>query len=149
MLGSNNGPLEAKFPAHNRVEPQLFPEPDGHRLEERSEPTRRIGQIGLDQPVHLEGRLFVETDDVDLARIRAHAPQARGDGLPRESCVVLDPRKPLLLCRGDHLAVAHEACGAVVIKGRNSQNQHSSCLQFRIPLKRMCIYRDTQSIVCH
>jgi hypothetical protein len=65
--------------------------------------------------LELGERLFVEGDGVEVAGLKAGVLQAGEGGGERQAGVVLDPRQPLLLDRGDDLAVDHERRGGVVV----------------------------------
>src|SRR5262249_2875269 len=92
-------------------------DPQWHCHLERSEAARRIGKVGLQQPLKFDQRLLEEDDvidaiEVDLARLKAIA-----DSMTREACIVFLAGKALLL-RGSHnLSVQDKCRRAVMIKG--------------------------------
>lgn len=104
---------------------QLFLEPQRHCRSKAAEPARSEGEIGLDQPLELEERLFVEDDAVELRGRDARFAQAISDCVGREAGVVLAPREALLLRGRDDPAVLDKAGGAVVIPGRYAEDVHS------------------------
>ena len=99
----------------------LHPERAG--LEERGEAARRGAEIGLEHALELEQRLVVEADGLEVVRRRCRPPrQAVVDGVGREARVALLAREALLLRRGDDLAVAQQARGAVVVERRDAED---------------------------
>ena len=100
--------LQQMVAQHGFLE-QLLLQPDRDRLAERLKAARRKGEIGLEQALEFEKRLFVEHHMIDVGRRQLAGRQAvanRGSGKAR---VVLPPRKALLLRRGDDLAVHSKA----------------------------------------
>src|SRR5688572_8375913 len=84
---------------------QLLLQPDWHRPNERAKSSRREREIRLQQPLELQQRLVVETDEVELFRLKAGLSQAKVDGVFWETIVVLLTSKTLLLGRRDNVAV--------------------------------------------
>ena len=103
---------------------ELLTQPQGHALTERSESHRRVRQIRLKEPVEFEERLVVERDVIEFGRVNPRFPKTVLDRKFGESVVVLLARKPLFLGRGNDLTISNQTCGAVVIKGGNSQDVH-------------------------
>ena len=103
---------------------QLVLHPQRQRLAERGEALGREREVGLEQPLELQERLVVEGDDVDVLRPRAGGREARLDRVVREAVVVLLAREALLLRGGEHLPVAQERRGAVVVVGGNAEDAH-------------------------
>ena len=110
---------------------ELVPEPYRHRLREAQESARREGQVGLDQPVELHERLVVEGEVVEPLRREPRLGQAIRDRSGRKARVVLSPREPLFLRRGDGFAVDHERRRTVVIERRDTEDcgQRSTLLR--------------------
>jgi hypothetical protein len=106
---------------------ELVLHPHRQRGAERAEAARREGEVGLEQPLELEERLVVEGDVVDLGELRAGRFQAGADRLVREGRVVLLAREALFLRGGDHLAVAQQRRGAVVVVRGDAEDSHDRC----------------------
>ncbi len=102
--------------------PELFPDPERHRLEERGEAARRIVEIGLEQAVELEERLVVEADVIELRRPNTGLGETVPGGSEREAVVVLLAGEALLLRGGDDLSVHHQAGRRVVVEGGDPQD---------------------------
>ena len=58
---------------------QLLLQPQGHRLDERRQPERRGGEIGLEDALELEERLVVEGGEIEVRRRDAASLQAVPD----------------------------------------------------------------------
>ena len=101
---------------------QLFLQPERDRQPERTEAARRERQIGLEQPLELDERLFVEHHVVEIGRFHAGLIEAIADRGRRKPRVVLDAGEALLLRGGDDAAVDDQRRGAVVIEGRNAED---------------------------
>jgi hypothetical protein len=109
--------LPAQRVAQAAREVQLLPDPDGQRLSKRAEATRRVREIGLQQPVEFQERLVVKRDMVERAGVEAAALETERHGLRRKPIVVFAAREALFLRRRDDLAVDDERRGRIVIVG--------------------------------
>src|SRR5258708_22335312 len=129
VLGEDIGP--PVFPTqplvHDACKLELFVDPLRRRLEERGDPDRRESQVGLEQPLEFQQRLFIKNHMVELGCRQPRRVQAVLDRVPRKPGIVLAPREPLLLGRGDNAAVNHERGGGIVIKGGNAQDRGHRC----------------------
>jgi hypothetical protein len=75
--------------------------------------------------LELQERFFIEHDQIQLRRARQIGlAQAIVDCIPRESGVVFFPGEALFLGRRKNFAIADQARGAVMIKGRNAEDVH-------------------------
>ena len=74
---------------------QLLLEPLRHRVDERPKAARRVGQVGLEQPLELQQRLVVEPDVVEVRRVDARLGETVDNGVGRKPCVVLRPGETL------------------------------------------------------
>jgi hypothetical protein len=114
----------------------LQPERDRH-----AEGTKAPGSEckSFEQPFELEERLVVERDMIDVGEADAGLGQAIGDGVMRETGIVLLAGEALLLGGGDDLSVDDQCRGTVVIERGQSENSHSpgSCgLKDRVDQRR-------------
>jgi len=101
---------------------QFFLQPDRDRLAERLKAARREGEIGLEQALEFEERLFVEHDVIEFGRLDVISGKTianRGAGKIR---VVLAACEALFLGGGDDLAVHQQCGGAVVVECRDAEN---------------------------
>src|SRR6266849_6201757 len=89
---------------------------------EGSKAARRDLEVGLQDALELEQRFVVEADVFEVRGGDPGCPQAVRRRVGRKVSVALAPREPLLLGRGDDLAVPQQRRGAVVVKRRNTQN---------------------------
>ncbi len=112
-----------RFDQHLLLE-QLFAEPDRHRLDERSKPARRIGEIGFQQALEFQERLVVEHHMVRLAQRHARFVEAIPQRVRRKACVEFLAREALFLRRRRDLAVLDQRGCAVVIEGGESEDPH-------------------------
>ena len=101
---------------------ELLFEPLRHRVHERPEAARRVGQVGLEQPLELQERLVVEPHVVEVRRIDARLGETAGDGVGREPGVVLRAGEAFLLRRRDDTAIDEECRRRVVIKRGDAQD---------------------------
>ena len=85
-------------------------------------PLRGERQVGLQQALELDQRLVVEADVAEIAESDPAFAQAVAHRVDRESRIVLLPGEALLLGRRDDLAVAHEACRAVMVEGGDAED---------------------------
>jgi hypothetical protein len=98
-------------------------EPQGRRFEEGAEATRREGEVALEQSVQLQQWLLVEGHRAERLGPDPRSAQAEANGMGRKASVPLEAGEPLLLgCRHD-LAVGQQAGGAIVIEGRDPENE--------------------------
>src|SRR4029453_15981447 len=109
-------------------EPEFLLDPQWSALEEGRKAFRSVVEIGLEQPLELEQGLVVEAHVVELFGADAGFPQTVGDGVARESMVVLLAGEALFLRRRDDLAVDEKARGGVVVEGGDSED---TCHVFR------------------
>ena len=100
---------------------KLLLQPQRHRHAKRTEPARRESEIGLEQPLELQKRLFVEGDEVDVAPRNTCFLHAIAQRVDRKIRVMFLAREALFLCGRDDLAVAHDRGSAVVIERRDTE----------------------------
>ncbi len=93
-------------------------------LRNDAKPIRRKGEVGLDEPLEFQKRLFVKDDAIDRRGVDLRLFQAIGDRVRRKVGIVLLAREALFLRRRDDLAIADQGGGAIVVEGGNPQNQH-------------------------
>jgi hypothetical protein len=106
--------------------PELFLHPDRQGHQERPQPERRHGKIGLQEAVELGQGLVVEGDSVQLAGADAALRQAIAQGVDGKGGIVLLAREALLL-RGRHdAAITNQTGGAIVIAFRALIHQGAS-----------------------
>ena len=124
VLGVEDLALVAEVLAQLPVGEELLLDPERAGHEERAgSPRGRRAEVGLQDPLELEQRLVVEADVGEIRRSRCRpASRQYVDGVAREGGVALLPREPLFLRRGDDLAVAQQARGAVVIEGGDAED---------------------------
>src|SRR5262249_10845818 len=97
-------------------------EPGRHRFQERPEAERRVGEVGLEQPLELLERLFVEDDLIDRRERDPGFAQAIVDRAAGERGVVTLAGEALLLAGGGDPPVGDERGGAVVVVGRDAED---------------------------
>ena len=69
-------------------------------------------------------RLLIEGDKIDLLTGNAAGLETIVDRVFGKGCVVFLSRESFLLGGGKDRAVTHQACGAVVVEGRDPQDIH-------------------------
>jgi hypothetical protein len=90
----------------------------GHGLEPGQVTEGPLGEDGLEDPVELHERLFIEADVIDLVDGDARFAEAVIDGALGKSAVVFLAVETLFFSRGDELSVADEGgAGVVVVTG--------------------------------
>ena len=108
------------------LQEQLFLQPQRHGLEEGAEATRREHQIGLDQPLELDERLFVEHDMIDVGWPNTCLIEAVPEGLCRKGVIMLLAREALFLGGRDNAAVFDQRGRAVVIEAGHANDTHAA-----------------------
>ena len=111
---------------------ELFFDPHRHGHQKAPEPPGGKPVVGLQQALELEVGLVIEGHGAQVGEPQARLRHDIGQGIGREGGVVLLAGEPLLLGRGDDLAVHQEGGGAVVIKGGETENRFGQPV---IPLK--------------
>ncbi len=101
---------------------ELFFHPQRASHAKRGEAARRHAQVRLEDALELEQRLVVKPDIRQVDRPDAGGRKTVGDRMRRECGIALLAREALFLRRRHDLAVREQACGAVVIKGRNAED---------------------------
>ena len=96
---------------------KLFLDPQGHGHAEGVEAPGGKLDVGLQQPLELEKRLFEEDHIVHFVQANAGRIQAVGDGCAGKASVVLFPREPLFLGSGHDLTVFEDGGCTVVVEG--------------------------------
>ena len=105
---------------------QLFAQPQRDRHPERAKAVRRECEVGFQQAFELEKRLVVEHDVIDGLQRNSRRLQAIGEGMVRETGIMLLAREALLLRRRHDTAVFDQGGRAVVIECRKPDNAHSA-----------------------
>ena len=129
----------AQLVAQELLLEQLLLQPERDRHAKGTEAPGGECKIGFEQPFELEERLVVERDMIDVGEADAGLGQAIGDGVMRETGIVLLAGEALLLGGGDDLSVDDQCRGTVVIERGQSENSHSpgSCgLEDRVDERR-------------
>src|SRR5262249_24952264 len=101
---------------------QFLPRPHRHRLAERHEAVRGVGEVRLEQPFEFFHRLFVEHYVIQVFGRDASLSQTILDRIEWKLRVVFPACEPLFLCGRGDLAVAYQRSSRVVIKRGNSEN---------------------------
>ena len=104
------------------LQEHLLLEPDRHGRHEGPDAARGERQVGLQQALELDQGLVVEGDVAEIAESDPALAQAVAHRVDRESRIVLLPGEALFLGGGDDLAVAHEACCAVMVEGGDAED---------------------------
>ena len=110
--------LESLFQV--RLLEELLLDPQRHCNLERSKAARSIGEIGLQQALELDERLFEENDMVDAVEIDLCRIQTIADGLVGKARIMLLAAEALLLSRCDSAAVLDKSGRTVVVEGRDA-----------------------------
>src|SRR5262245_34006473 len=105
----------AQTVANLTTEVQLVFEPQRHRQAEAAQPSRGVGQVRLEQTLEFRERLIIESDVIELARLKAAFMKAVSDCLEGKTGVVLLAREPLLLCGCNNVTINNQCRGAVVV----------------------------------
>lgn len=104
---------------------ELLAEPHGQGLSKAREPSRRMGDVGLDEPLELGQRLLVESHVIELLRLDPRFVEAVADRVLGEPRIVFLAREALFLDRGDDLAVTHKGgCRVVVERAEAKDGAH-------------------------
>src|SRR5262249_34184454 len=101
-------------------------DPHGNSDAEGAKAPRRGGEIGLEQPLEFDERLFKEAHVVDAVEVATARLEAIADGIRREGGVVFLAREALLLGCSEDAPVLDQRRGAVVIEGRYAKNASAS-----------------------
>jgi hypothetical protein len=115
---------------------QLLLDPQWDRPAEGGKAARRVGKVGLEQPLELDQRLLEEHDVVDLIEVDLARRKAVADRLGRKAGVMALACEAFLLGGRNHAAVLDEGRRAVVIKGREAEQAHGR--PRAQPLRRWC-----------
>ncbi len=111
-----------------RLLEQLFFQPYGHGHEKRPQSFRSKGQVRLEQALELQQRLVVEHNVGQIRQPDSARIQTITHRVLRKARVMFFSGEAFFLRGSDDLAVFHQTSCAVVIKGGNSKNVHSSLL---------------------
>ena len=101
---------------------QLVFDPQRCRFQKRDEPPRCNTDVGLQDPLELEKRLVVEADVVEIRRGDSCGAEAVANRVLWKGGVAFLTCEAFLLGGGHDLTVGHQACRAVVIKGRDTED---------------------------
>ena len=103
---------------------QFFPQPDRHCGTERTETPGGKSKVGFQQPFEFQKGFVVEHHLIDITPVQTTRVQAVGNRLFWKGGIVLFACESFFL-RGCHdVTVAHERCGAVVIKRGDAEGVH-------------------------
>src|SRR5437763_17207919 len=98
MLRENNWTVIFQLVPKRRLEPDFILHPNRHRFAKGRQAARRAGEIGGEQPVEFQKRVFIERDEIELTRAdETGLAHAIVDRVARKSGVVLSPRESLFL----------------------------------------------------
>ena len=120
MLRVQNIPIVLEGIVNLLVYEQLVLDPEWPRLQKGSQPSRCDPQVRLQDPLEFEQRLVVEANEGEVLGRDASLTEAVVHRARGERRIALFAREPLLLRRGDDLAVTQQASGAVVVECRNA-----------------------------
>src|SRR6266404_3643845 len=131
VLGEQQLALPVKI-RRSRFEPlakkvlleQLLLDPQRQSHAERSEPARREGEIGLEQPFEFDKRLLVKNDVIKFVESQATLVETITNGIFRIARILLFAGKALFLRRGNNMPVLDQRRSAVMIKGGDPENAH-------------------------
>ena len=125
MFGKDNPPREpaAQSVADFAAQMQLLPQPDRQRRQKRSKAARRECQIRFNQPVELQQRLLVEADIVQPIGRQPGFVQTVVHRQRGKAGVMLDPREPLFLRRGDDLPIHNQGGRGVVVERGDAEHR--------------------------
>ena len=131
MLGVKDVAVVVQGAPHLTLHEQLVLDPEWACLEEGDQTARRDAQIGLEDALELQQGLVVETHIRQVLDRYPAGPEAVIDSMSREGGVPLLASEPLLLRRGDDLAVSQEAARAVVVERRYTEDVRGHALGSR------------------
>ena len=80
---------------------------------------RRESEVGFEQPVKFQQRLFIKHHISHIFYIDSGVTQAECDRLPGVSGVILDPAEPFLLCGSRNSTVFQQYGGGIMVKCGN------------------------------
>ena len=118
VFGKENIAIAAELPPDQFFHPNAFPDPKRYRHQKTLQAGRRIRQVSVQNPVEFQERLFIERHTTELVHADASFAQAIPHRVLRKTRIMFFACESFLLRRRDDFAVAHQACRAVVIKGR-------------------------------
>src|SRR5205807_42428 len=101
---------------------QFLFQPNRHGSDKADETARRESQVGLQEALEFDERLFVEGDEVELLGAQAGFLEAIRNCGVGKSGVVFPPAETLLLDGGHNLSIHHQSSCAIVIERGNSQD---------------------------
>ena len=120
---ARQGKALAQRPAHV----ELILEPKRHRQPKAAKARWRVSQVGLQQPVELRQRLVIKGNTIQVLRLESCLAQTICDGVCRKAGVMFPAGEPLLLSRGDDIAIHYQRRGAVMIESRYAENCGHVC----------------------
>ena len=104
--------------------PELFLEPDRHRLGEGGQGARKGRQVGEENSLELHERFVVEDHVVEIAHLQSGLFEAVLGRVTRKPGIVFLARESLFVASGHQLAVAEQCGRRVVVEARDSENVH-------------------------
>ena len=116
--------VPAKSVPNGPVLIELFLDPQRTGHQEGLEAARGDAEVRLENPFELDQGLVVKPDVVEVVDADSAFAQAVRHGPFRKGGVALLPGEPLLGAGRDNLAIAQQAGGAVVVKGRDPESMH-------------------------
>jgi len=114
-------PGKQVVPLDERRNPKFLLDPERHRLQKRAESFGAVGEVGLQDTLELNQRLFVEDDMGEICIADPRLLQAVSDRMMREGSVMLLAREAFLLRGGNDLAIPDEASGRIVVIEREAK----------------------------
>ncbi len=91
-------------------QPQLAAKPQRHRHDVGAQAARRGSDVGLQQPLELQQRLFIKTDEIELPGGNASLAQAIRHRVRGKRRIVLLAGEALFLRRGHDASILDQTC---------------------------------------
>src|SRR6266480_4685612 len=126
VFGEYDFTLVAKLLSDQLLHPDLFFDPKGNGFEKGSNARRGACQVGVQDAIEFDERLFVKCDKINLVNPDSPLAQAIFDRKFRKGGIVFFAAETLFLSGGDDPAVPHQTRGAVMVKRRNSEYTNSA-----------------------
>ena len=106
----------------HRRDRTVFSGPKRYRHQKTSQTGWRIREIGMQNPIEFQERLFVERHVIELIDVEAAFTKAISHRVLRKTRVVLFACESFFLGRCNDFSFAHQACRAVVIKSGQTED---------------------------
>jgi hypothetical protein len=102
VIRKKHWPFESKSAPDPILNPELVFDPERDGLKVGPQASRTVVQVGIQETLKLNERLFVEDYVVDVSNTAFADPAAGFDGLRWERTVMLDSAETFLLDGGDN-----------------------------------------------